>query len=106
MARLTGTHPDTVGRGARELEAGIEPDGRVRYAKTVEGHQHPDRDGQFRFISELVAEFQEAAAGDQRRHQEEGIGLDGEWNYALPPTPRPTRPTPPEKSQVGLILQP
>src|ERR1039458_291617 len=28
----TGVHPDTVGRGARELEQGIEPDGRVRQA--------------------------------------------------------------------------
>ncbi len=32
MAELTGVHPDTVGRGARELEQGIEPDGRVRRA--------------------------------------------------------------------------
>ena len=31
-------------------------------AKTVEGHQHPDRDGQFRLINELVLEFQ--AAGE------------------------------------------
>ena len=26
VAALAGVHPDTVGRGARELEAGIEPD--------------------------------------------------------------------------------
>ncbi len=32
VAELTGVHPDTVGRGARELEQGIEPDGRVRQA--------------------------------------------------------------------------
>src|SRR6266496_5017788 len=32
VAQLTGVHPDTVGRGARELEQGIEPDGRVRRA--------------------------------------------------------------------------
>jgi len=137
VAALTGVHPDTVGRGARELEQGAEPEGRVRRAgagrpraravdaglvpalnrlvdpatrgdpesplrwttksteklageltaeghavsadtvgrllkedgyslqgnaKTVEGHQHPDRDGQFRFINELVREFQ--AAGE------------------------------------------
>src|SRR5260370_21935763 len=31
-AALAGVHPDTVGRGARELEAGIEPDDRVRQA--------------------------------------------------------------------------
>src|SRR6266571_2590773 len=135
VAQLTGVHPDTVGRGARELEQGIEPDGRVRRAgagrpqavevdaglvpalrrlvgpgtrgdpesplrwttksteklagelasaghpvspdtvgrllkedgyslqgnaKTVEGKQHPDRDGQFRFINEQVREFQAA----------------------------------------------
>ena len=135
VAQLTGVHPDTVGRGARELEQGIEPGGRVRRAgagrpqavevdaglvpalrrlvgpgtrgdpesplrwttklteklagelasaghpvsadtvgrllkedgyslqgnaKTVEGKQHPDRDGQFRFINELVREFQAA----------------------------------------------
>ena len=30
VAGLTGSHPDTVARGARELEQGIEPDGRVR----------------------------------------------------------------------------
>jgi len=30
VAALAGVHPDTVGRGARELEAGAEPDGRVR----------------------------------------------------------------------------
>ena len=135
VAQLTGVHPDTVGRGARELEQGIEPDGRVRRAgagrpqavqvdaglmpalhrlvgpgtrgdpesplrwttksteklagelasaghpvspdtvgrllkedgyslqgnaKTVEGKQHPDRDGQFRFINEQVRQFQAA----------------------------------------------
>src|SRR6266849_3758694 len=32
VAALAGVHPDTVGRGARELEAGVEPDGRVRRA--------------------------------------------------------------------------
>ena len=137
VARLTGVHPDTVGRGAGELERGVEPDGRVRRAgagrpraeavdplvvpalramvdpetrgdpgsplrwtatsarnlaealtraghvvspdtverllkedgyslqgnaKTVEGKQHPDRDGQFRHINALVTAFQ--AAGD------------------------------------------
>src|ERR1035437_3453163 len=31
-ARLAGVHPDTVGRGARGLERGIEPDGRGRRA--------------------------------------------------------------------------
>src|ERR1019366_5767597 len=135
VARLAVVHPDTVGRGARELERGIEPDGRVRRAgagrpaatrtdpglvtavralvdpetrgdpesplrwttkstanladaltaaghrvspdtvgrllkadgfslqgnaKTVEGAQHPDRDGQFRHINELVSAFQGA----------------------------------------------
>jgi hypothetical protein len=134
VARLAVVHPDTVGRGARELERGIEPDGRVRRtgagrpaatrtdpglmaavralvdpetrgdpqsplrwttkstanladalttaghrvsadtvgrllkadgfslqgnAKTVEGAQHPDRDGQFRHINELVGAFQD-----------------------------------------------
>jgi transposase len=137
VAHLAGVHPDTVGRGARELEGGIEPDAGVRRAgagrpraaevdeglvpalqrlvdpatrgdpesplrwttksaeklageltsaghpvsadtvgrllkedgyslqgnaKTIEGKQHPDRDGQFRFINELVREFQ--AAGE------------------------------------------
>ncbi len=136
VAVLAGVHPDTVGRGARELERGIEPDGRVRRggagrpraevnaglvpalsrlvdpatrgdpesplrwttksteklagelasaghrvsadtvgrllkedgyslqgnAKTVEGRQHPDRDGQFRLINTLVRAFQ--AAGE------------------------------------------
>jgi hypothetical protein len=135
VAALAGVHPDTVGRGARELEAGIEPDDRVRQAgagrpraaeadpslgpaldrlvdpatrgdpesplrwtaksaeklagelalaghpvspdtvgrllqedgyslqgdaNTVEGKQHPDRDGQFRLINELVREFKAA----------------------------------------------
>jgi Rhodopirellula transposase DDE domain len=135
VARLAVVHPDTVGRGARELDAGVEPDGRVRRAgagrpaatatdpglaaavrrmvdpesrgdpesalrwttkstanladaltaaghpvspdtvgrllkadgfslqgnaKTVEGAQHPDRDGQFRHINELVGAFQGA----------------------------------------------
>src|ERR1019366_542489 len=135
VARLAVVHPDAVGRGARELERGIEPDGRVRRAgagrpaatrtdpglvtavralvdpqtrgdpesplrwttkstanladaltaaghrvspdtvgrllkadgfslqgnaKTVEGAQHPDRDGQFRHINELVSAFQGA----------------------------------------------
>src|SRR5260370_37482348 len=32
VAGLTGVHPDTVGRGAGELERGVEPDGRVRRA--------------------------------------------------------------------------
>jgi len=30
VAELAGVHPDTAGRGARELEQGAEPDGRVR----------------------------------------------------------------------------
>ena len=138
MAELAGVHPDTVGRGARELEQGVSSsDGRVRRvgagrarieavdaglvpalralvdpatrgdpesalrwttkstqrvadeltaaghavsadtvgrllkedgyslqgnAKTVEGKQHPDRDGQFRHINEAVTAFQ--AAGE------------------------------------------
>ncbi len=137
VAALLAVHPDTVGRGARELEAGIEPAGRVRRpgagrpsavqldpgllpalrglvdpatrgdpesplrwtttstaklaeeltaaghpvsadtvgrlligdgfslqgnAKTVEGKQHPDRDGQFRYINTLVSSFQAAGA--------------------------------------------
>jgi hypothetical protein len=32
VALVAGVHPDTVGRGARELEQGAEPDGRVRRA--------------------------------------------------------------------------
>jgi hypothetical protein len=135
VAGLAGVHPDTVGRGVRELGAGLLPEGRVRArgagrppaeqldrelapalramvdpetrgdpesplrwttkstqnlaeeltsaghavsadtvgrllkadgyslqgnAKTVEGKQHPDRDGQFRLINELVTQFQEA----------------------------------------------
>jgi hypothetical protein len=32
VAALTRSHPDTVSRGARELEQGIEPGGRVRQA--------------------------------------------------------------------------
>jgi Rhodopirellula transposase DDE domain len=32
VAALTKSHPDTVSRGARELEQGIEPGGRVRQA--------------------------------------------------------------------------
>lgn len=138
VAELAGVHPDTVGRGARELERGVSSsDGRVRRvgagrarieavdaglvpalralvdpatrgdpesalrwttkstqrvadeltaaghavsadtvgrllkedgyslqgnAKTVEGKQHPDRDGQFRHINEQVTAFQ--AAGE------------------------------------------
>jgi Rhodopirellula transposase DDE domain len=135
VARAAGVTPDTVGRGARELESGVVPDGRVRGAgagrrrvevvdpevvaaldalvgpqtrgdpesllrwttksttnlsealaevghpvsadtvgrmlkedgyslqgndKTVEGKQHPDRDGQFRHIDEKVRQFQAA----------------------------------------------
>ena len=135
VAGAAGVHPDTVGRGARELERGIQPDGRVRGAgggrpsvedvdpglaaaldalvdpdsrgdpesplrwttksttkladeltksghpvspdtvgrmlkdagyslqsnlKTVEGRQHPDRDGQFRYLNEQVTAFREA----------------------------------------------
>jgi hypothetical protein len=137
VAAAAGVDPDTVGRGARELERGVVPDGRVRgkgagrppvtevhpgvlpalrelvdpatrgdpesplrwttksttkladeltgaghpvssdtvgrllkadgyslqaNVKTVEGKQHPDRDGQFRHINEQVVAFQ--AAGD------------------------------------------
>lgn len=137
VASAVGASADTVSRGARELEAGVEPDGRVRgkgagrpaveetdpallealealvdpgsrgdpesplrwttkstshlagelvkaghevtdrtvarllkragyslqgNAKTVEGHQHPDRDAQFRYINAQVAAFQ--AGGD------------------------------------------
>jgi hypothetical protein len=32
VALVSGVHPDTVGRGARELEQGLEPEGRVRRA--------------------------------------------------------------------------
>jgi transposase len=137
VASAVGASADTVSRGARELEQGVEPDGRVRgkgarrpaveetdpalrealealvdpgsrgdpesplrwttkstshlagelvkaghevtdrtvarllkragyslqgNAKTVEGHQHPDRDAQFRYINAQVAAFQ--AGGD------------------------------------------
>jgi Rhodopirellula transposase DDE domain len=137
VAEASGADPDTVGRGARELEQGVAPDARVRgegagrppvedvdpgvvdalralvdpdsrgdpesplrwttksttkiadelakaghpvspdtagrllkddgyslqsNAKTVEGRQHPDRDGQFRHINDEVMAFQ--AAGD------------------------------------------
>lgn len=137
VAAAAGADPDTVGRGARELEQGVKPDGRVRgkgagrppvtevypgvlpalrelvdpatrgdpdsplrwttksttkladelteagypvspdtvgrllkddgyslqaNTKTVEGKQHPDRDGQFYHINEQVVAFQ--AAGD------------------------------------------
>ncbi len=48
---------DTVGRLLKEDGYSLQGN-----AKTVEGHQHPDRDGQFRFINELVREFQ--AAGE------------------------------------------
>ena len=37
VAALAGVHPDTVGRGARELEAGAEPDNRVRRAGAASG---------------------------------------------------------------------
>lgn len=135
VARVAGVSPDTVGRGAGELESGVAPDGRVRVAgagrprmedvdptvvaaldklvdpetrgdpesplrwttksttnladalteaghpvspdtvgrllkengyslqanaKTVEGKQHPDRDGQFGHINEKVKAFQAA----------------------------------------------
>jgi Rhodopirellula transposase DDE domain len=135
VARAAGVSPDTVGRGAGELESGVAPEGRVRAAgagrprvedldpavvaaldrlvdpetrgdpesplrwttkstaslaealteaghpvspdtvgrllkddgyslqgnaKTVEGRQHADRDGQFRHINEKVMEFQAA----------------------------------------------
>jgi len=49
VASLTGSHPDTVSRGARELEEGIEPDGRVRRAgagrKAME-HVDPELTGE------------------------------------------------------------
>ena len=41
-------------------------------AKTIEGTQHPDRDGQFRYINEQAAPA--ARPGDQRGRQEEGAG--------------------------------
>ena len=47
--------PDTVGRLLREDGYSLQGN-----AKTVEGKQHPDRDGQFRFINDLVKEFQAA----------------------------------------------
>ena len=49
--------PDTVGRLLKEDGYSLQGN-----AKTVEGKQHPDRDGQFRLINELVREFQ--AAGE------------------------------------------
>jgi hypothetical protein len=48
---------DTVGRLLKEDGYSLQGN-----AKTVEGRQHLDRDGQFRLISELVREFQ--AAGE------------------------------------------
>src|SRR6266508_3987718 len=47
--------PDTVGRLLKEDGYSLQGN-----AKTVEGKQHPDRDGQFRFINEQVREFQAA----------------------------------------------
>jgi hypothetical protein len=49
--------PDTVERLLKEDGYSLQGN-----AKTVEGKQHPDRDGQFRHISALVTAFQ--AAGD------------------------------------------
>ena len=44
-------------------------------AKTIEGKQHPDRDAQFRYISEQARAHQASRGpGDQRGHQEEGAG--------------------------------
>ena len=48
---------DTVGRLLKEDGYSLQ-----RNAKTIEGKQHPDRDGQFRFINEQVPLFQ--AAGE------------------------------------------
>ncbi len=42
-------------------------------AKTIEGAQHPDRDAQFRYISDQARAHQDGRRpGDQRGHQEEG----------------------------------
>ena len=49
--------PDTVERLLNEDGYSLQGN-----AKTVEGKQHPDRDGQFRHINALVTAFQ--AAGD------------------------------------------
>jgi hypothetical protein len=47
--------PDTVGRLLKADGFSLQGN-----AKTVEGAQHPDRDGQFRHINELVTAFQSA----------------------------------------------
>ncbi len=44
-------------------------------AKTLEGRQHPDRDAQFRYISEISGRYIAAgSAGHLGGHQEEGAG--------------------------------
>ena len=52
--------PDTVERLLKQDGYSLQGN-----AKTVEGKQHPDRDGQFRHINELVSAFQAGGrAGD------------------------------------------
>ena len=60
----------TVGRLLHELGYSLQS---VR--KTREGDSHPDRNAQFEHINATAASFlRSEAAGDLRRHQEEGIG--------------------------------
>src|SRR6266540_3994087 len=72
VAQLTGVHPDTVGRGARELEQGIEPDGRVRRAGGDQrGHQEKGACATKRFTISL------AQLGGIRRNIPGSDGLPG-----------------------------
>ena len=56
-ARVTGVGADTVHKLLREQGFSLQAN-----AKTIEGKQHPDRDGQFRYINEQARAH--LAAGD------------------------------------------
>ena len=73
--------PDTVGRLLKEDGYSLQGN-----AKTVEGKQHPDRDGLFRLINELVREFQAAAVEGRICRLAEESGLEVSVSHFPPGT--------------------
>src|ERR1019366_5955844 len=97
VARLAVVHPDTVGRGARELERGIEPDGRGRRAGAgrpaatrtdpglvtavralVDPETRGDPESPLRWTTKSTANLADALTGAGRQLQERGEAVSPE----------------------------
>jgi hypothetical protein len=77
VATSVGASPDTVSRGARELEAGIEPGGRVRQVGAGRPSVEDVDPGLVPALEALVDPESRGAAEDDQVHRAAGRRADG-----------------------------